>query len=496
MISPTILILIIVAYFVLLIGIAQLTAGKSDSAVFFTGKKQSSWIMVAIGMIGASLSGVSFISIPGVVGAGGLNQAFSWMQMVLGFLVGYAVIAHVLLPLYYKYNLTSIYEYLGERFGAVSHKTGALFFMLSRIIGASFRLFLVALVFETIFADIIPVPFFVIVLITILLIWVYTFKGGIKTIVVTDVIQTVSMLTAVILTIIGICSYLGISLADVPSTINEAGLGQWFYFESGWSDPNNFFKQFISGAFIAIVMTGLDQDMMQKNLTCRTLKEAQKNIYLFSIILVVANILILAMGAMLYVFANNQGIAIPEKTDQLYPLLAIKHLGPMVSISFIIGIMAAAYSSADSALTSLTTSFCVDILGFEKSNDSEEVKKKKRLGVHVGFSIILFLVIILFELINNEAVIKGLFTAAGYTYGPILGLFCFGMFTKMNLPDRLVPMVCVLAPLLTYLINTNSEYLFGGLKFGFLIVVINGLLTFLGLIFLSSLDKSHKQLSH
>ena len=496
MISPTILILIIVAYFALLIAISQLTAGKSDSAVFFTGKKQSSWIMVAIGMIGASLSGVSFISIPGVVGAGGLNQAFSWMQMVLGFLVGYAVIAHVLLPLYYKYNLTSIYEYLGERFGVVTHKTGALFFMLSRIIGASFRLFLVALVFETIFADIIPIPFFVIVLITILLIWVYTFRGGIKTIVVTDVIQTVSMLTAVVLTIFGICSYLGIGISDVPAQISEAGLGKWFYFESGWSDPNNFFKQFISGAFIAIVMTGLDQDMMQKNLTCRTLKEAQKNIYLFSIILVIANILILTMGAMLYVFASKQGIAIPEKTDQLYPLLAIKHLGPLVSISFIIGIMAAAYSSADSALTSLTTSFCVDILGFEKSSDSEESKKRTRLMVHIGFSLILFFVIILFDLINNQAVINGLFTAAGYTYGPILGLFCFGMFTKKNFPDQWAPVICIIAPILTFLINSNSEFLFGGLKLGFLIVVVNGLITFLGLLLFSTFNKSIKQVSH
>ncbi len=496
MISPTILILVIVGYFALLIGISHFTAGKSDSAVFFTGKRQSSWVLVAIGMIGASLSGVSFISIPGVVGAGGVNQAFSWMQMVLGFLVGYAVIAHILLPLYYKHNLTSIYEYLGERFGQVSHTTGALFFMLSRIIGASFRLFLVALVFEIIFKDILPIPFWLIVLITIVLIWVYTFRGGIKTIVVTDVIQTVSMLTAVFLTILGISNALGISLSEVPATINDAGLGKWFYFEEGWSDPNNFYKQFISGAFIAIVMTGLDQDMMQKNLTCRTLGEAQKNIYLFSVILVFANILILAMGAMLYVYANNQGVEIPAKTDQLYPLLAIQHLGPLVAISFIIGIMAAAYSSADSALTSLTTSFCVDILGFEKSTESEEVKKKKRLAVHIGFSIVLFAVIILFEAINNEAVIKGLFTAAGYTYGPILGLFCYGMFTKNKLPDAWVPLVCIAAPILTYFINSNSEVLFGGLKFGFLIVVINGLLTFLGLLLLTTLVLTKKASTH
>jgi len=310
------------------------------------------------------------------------------------------------------------------------------------------------------------------------------------------VIQTVSMLTAVFLTIIGISHALGISLTEVPATINEAGLGKWLYFENGWSDANNFYKQFISGAFIAIVMTGLDQDMMQKNLTCRTLGEAQKNIYLFSVILVFANILILAMGAMLYIYAHNKGVAIPAKSDQLYPLLAIEYLGPMVSISFIIGIMAAAYSSADSALTSLTTSFCVDILGFEKSDESEEIKKKKRLIVHLVFSFILFAVIIIFEKINDEAVIKGLFTAAGYTYGPILGLFCYGMFTKKKLVDSFVPLVCILAPILTYLINSNSEALFGGFKFGFLIVVVNGLLTFLGLMILSMINKSDKTMAH
>lgn len=441
--------------------------------------------MVAIGMIGASLSGVSFISIPGVVGAGGTNQAFSWMQMVLGFLVGYAVIAHVLLPIYYKYNLTSIYGYLGERFGKMSHKTGAFFFLISRIIGASFRLFLVAVVFETIFSEIIPVPFWQIVLLTIVLIWVYTFRGGIKTIVVTDVIQTLSMLTAIVLTIFGICAALGINITEVPATIQEANLGQWFFFENGWGDANNFYKQFISGAFIAIVMTGLDQDMMQKNLTCRSLKDAQKNIYLFSAVLVVANILILSMGAMLYIYANSSGVAIPESTDQLYPLLAINYLGPVVAIAFVIGIIAAAYSSADSALTSLTTSFCVDFLNFENSEQSEESKKRTRLIVHLVFSAILFGVILLFEWINDSAVINGLFTAAGYTYGPILGLFCFGIFTKRQFPNALVLPVCLLAPILTYLVNSNSEALFGGLKFGFLIVVVNGLITFLGLTLIS-----------
>ncbi len=485
MISPIVLLLIIFGYFTLLIVISGLTSKKADTASFFNAKKQSSWILVAIGMIGASLSGVSFISIPGVVGAGGTNQAFSWMQMVLGFLVGYAVIAHVLLPIYYKYNLTSIYGYLGERFGKMSHKTGAFFFLISRIIGASFRLFLVAVVFETIFAEMIPVPFWAIVLLTIVLIWVYTFRGGIKTIVVTDVIQTLSMLAAIILTIIGISSALDLNILDLPSAIQEAGLGQWFFFENGWADANNFYKQFVSGAFIAIVMTGLDQDMMQKNLTCRSLKDAQKNIYLFSGILVIANILILTMGAMLYVYANANGVEIPAKSDQLYPVLAINHLGPVVAISFTIGIIAAAYSSADSALTSLTTSFCVDFLNFETTDKSESEKKKVRVKVHLGFSIILFVIILYFNWINDSAVINGLFTAAGYTYGPILGLFTFGIITKRNFPNALVLPICLLTPILTYLIDTNSETLFGGFKFGFLIVLVNGLLTYLGLMLAS-----------
>ena len=496
MISSTVLLAIIIGYFAVLILISELTSKKADSQVFFNAKKQSSWVMVAIGMIGASLSGVSFISIPGVVGAGGTNQAFSWMQMVLGFLVGYAVIAHVLLPIYYRYNLTSIYGYLGERFGKMSHKTGAFFFLISRIIGASFRLYLVAVVFQTIFADLIPVPFWLIVLLTIVLIWVYTFRGGIKTIVVTDVIQTMSMLVAIVLTILGICSAMDIGVSDLPATINEANLGQWFFFEDGWSDPNNFYKQFISGAFIAIVMTGLDQDMMQKNLTCRSLKDAQKNIYLFSGILVIANILILTMGAMLYIYANTNGVDIPAKSDQLYPVLAIQYLGPVVAISFTIGIIAAAYSSADSALTSLTTSFCVDFLNFEKTERTEAEKKRLRSYVHLGFSAILFNVILIFEGINDDAVINGLFTAAGYTYGPILGLFCFGIFTNRNFPNNLVLLICLVAPCLTYLIDRYSEVLFGGLKFGFLIVVINGLITFLGLLFFSYKDENiHKKIN-
>jgi len=485
MLSPFVLISIIIAYFLVLILISQWTSKNTDSQDFFNANKQSPWILVAIGMIGATLSGVTFISIPGVVGAGGVNQSFSYMQMVLGYIVGYFLIATVLMPIYYRYNLTSIYGYLGDRFGPRSHKTGAFFFLVSRIIGASFRLFLVALVFQTILGDLIHVPFWLIVLVTIVLIWIYTFRGGIKTIVVTDVIQTFSMLLAVLLTLYGITSALDIGFADIPQKIKEANLGQWFYFESGWSDPNNFYKQFISGALMALVMTGLDQDMMQKNLTCRTLKDAQKNMFLFTFVLVFAKLLFLYTGAMLYVYAQTKGIELPTRTDQVYPMLAINYLGPVVAISFVIGIIAAAYSSADSALTALTTSFCVDFLGFENSDKKETEKKATRLKVHISFSVILFLVIIAFELINNQAVINGIFTAAGYTYGPILGLFAFGILSKRAIRDKYVFWICLAAPLLSFVIDKNSDFLLGGFKFGFLLLALNGFLTFLGLLAIS-----------
>ncbi len=493
MVSPIVLLTIVIAYFAVLIFIAQFTGKSADSQTFFNAKRQSNWVLVAIGMIGASLSGVTFISIPGVVGAGGLNQSFSYMQMVFGYLIGYFVIAAVLLPIYYKYNLTSIYGYLEERFGRISRKIGAFYFLLSRIIGASFRLFLVALVFETLLADIIQVPSWVIVSITIVLIWVYTYRGGIKTIVVTDVLQTCSMFLAVFLTIFGICGALGFSVFEIPSKIQEANLSQWFFFENGWSDPNNFFKQFISGALMAIVMTGLDQDMMQKNLTCRTLPEAQKNVFLFSVILIFANILFLTLGAMLYIFAAEQSIAIPEKSDQLFPILAIYHLGPLVAISFIIGIMAAAYSSADSALTALTTSFCIDFLDFEKKEMKETERSRTRLMVHIGFSVILFCVIMAFYMLDNTAVVNGLFKAAGYTYGPLLGLFTFGIIHKnRSVKDNWVLWVCLLAPILSFVLDVNSASLLGGFKFGFLIVAANGLITYLGLWLISySINKEY-----
>lgn len=480
-IKPIYILLTISVYFLLLYLVSHFTSRKADTNTFFKADKKSPWILVAIGMIGASLSGVTFISIPGVVGAGGTNQAFSWMQMVMGFLIGYAVIALVLMPIYYRMNLTSIYGYLENRFGFWSYKFGAFYFLLSRIIGASFRLYLVAIVLHPFVFGPLGVSFELTIFITLLLIWIYTFRGGIKTIVWTDTIQTVTMLFAVSLTIYYIGDAMDLSIGGMMDRVESAGLSQVFFFENGWSDPNNFFKQFLSGALIAIVMTGLDQDMMQKNLTCRSLGDAQKNVFVFSIILIFANILFLSLGAMLYVYAAEISLMIPDKTDQLYPIIALQHLPSRIGIVFVIGLIAAAYSSADSALTSLTTSFCVDFLNFEKQERTESEKQKTRWIVHIGFTIVLFVVIFIFNSINDDAVINGLFTAAGYTYGPLLGLFSYGILTKKKTWDKWVPLVVIASPILTYIINTNSAAWFGGFKFGFFILALNGLLTFIGL---------------
>jgi len=479
--SPTIILSIILGYFLVLIGISYFTAGKGDNKTFFTANRNSPWLLVAIGMIGASLSGVTFVSIPGMVGKeSGTNINFSWMQMVFGFLLGYAVIALVLMPIYYRHNVTSIYSYLDEKLGKSAYKTGAGFFILSRVIGASFRLYLVSMVLDIFVTGPLGIPFVVTVLITIILIWIYTYKGGIKTIVVTDTFQTLSMLTAVILTIYAITNSLDTDFGGMWNMLSEQGYTQIFYFENGWNDPNNFFKQFISGALIAIVMTGMDQDMMQKNLTCRTLGDAQKNVFTFSIILIFANLLFLTLGALLYTFAVQKGIAIPEKSDQLYPLIALNHLSPIVGIFFILGLIAAAYSSADSALTSLTTSFCVDFLDMNEDNHNDN-SKKTRFIVHIGFSILLLLVILAFNAYNDDSVINKLFSAATYTYGPILGLFCFSILTNRKPIPRFVLPICIASPVLCYLINMYSPTYLAGFQWGYMILALNGFITFVGL---------------
>ncbi len=482
--TPAIIVGIIVAYFMVLMLVSYITGKNSDNTDFFLAGRQSPWYLVAFGMVGATLSGVTFISVPGWVAA----SQFSYMQMVLGYLLGYFVIATVLMPMYYKLNLTSIYTYLDQRFGNASYKTGAGFFLLSRTIGASFRLYLVAIVLQQFVMESFGVPFWATVLITILLIWIYTFQGGIKTIVWTDTLQTFCMLSAVILTVVAIGQKMDLSFSGLVQTVSDSPYSQTFFLEGGWSDPKNFIKQFLAGASIAIVMTGLDQDMMQKNLSCRSIGDAQKNMFWFSIALVIAKLLFLSLGALLYIYANQVGIAIPERSDLLYPTIALNHLSPFIGIMFLLGLIAAAYSSADSALTALTTSFCIDVLDFEKKETSEAEQKQTRLKVHIGFSILLFFVILLFWFINNDAVIAAIFTVASYTYGPLLGLYTFGFFTKRKVNDSLVPYICIAAPILTYLINANSEVLLFGYKFGFELLILNGFLTFLGLAFVSDAE--------
>ncbi|MFD0994198.1 sodium:solute symporter [Tenacibaculum geojense] len=471
--QPLHILLLIAAYFGVLIVISYLTGKSANNDTFFKANNSSPWYLVAFGMIGASLSGVTFISVPGWVA----GSQMSYMQMVLGYVLGYAIIGLVLLPLYYKLNLTSIYTYLDDRFGKYSYKTGASFFLLSRTIGASFRLFLVANVLQLILFDAYGIPFWTTVIITILLIWLYTFKGGIKTIVWTDTLQTLFMLIAV-----GVCIIMikdDMQIDNIFSYVSENKLSKIFFFDD-WKAGNYFWNQFFSGAFIAVVMTGLDQDMMQKNLTCRNLKDAQKNMFWFTIVLVIVNFFFLAMGILLtdYAFAND----INAQKDQLFPTIAMSgNLGIATSLFFLLGLIAAAYSSADSALTSLTTSFSIDILEVEKKyQKAQQVAIRKK--THILFSIVLIITILIFKyFIADESVIASIFKFAGYTYGPLLGLYAFGLFTNLKVADKFVPLVCIISPILTYLISFYSKnYL--GFDFGFFVLVLNGFLTFGGLL--------------
>jgi len=473
--QPTYILLLIAAYFLALILISYLTGKNANNDAFFKANRQSPWYIVAFGMIGASLSGVTFISVPGWVEA----SQFSYMQVVLGYILGYLVIGTVLLPLYYKMNLTSIYTYLEKRFGTYSYKTGASFFLLSRVVGSSFRLFLVANVLQIILFDALGIPFWATVIMTISLIWLYTFKSGIKTIVYTDTLQTLCMLIAVGASIYYISDDLGIQGGDLISHISNSEFSKIFFFDD-FKSADYFWKQFFSGAFIAIVMTGLDQDMMQKNLTCRNLKDAQKNMFWFTIVLTFANLLFLTLGVLLTEYASQNGISASK--DDLFPVIATQSgLGIGIAGFFVLGLIAAAYSSADSALTALTTSFSIDIMDIEKRYTREKQELVRKL-IHIGISILLIMVIISFKyIIKDESVIAKLFVFAGYTYGPLLGMYSFGMFTKWQIKDNWAPIIAILSPILCYLISSNSEIWFG-FEFGFFIIILNGLLTFLGLV--------------
>ncbi len=483
--QPIHVLLLIIIYFGILVFVSYLTGKEDSNDSFFKANKSSPWYLVAFGMIGASLSGVTFISVPGDVGA----NMFGYMQVVFGYLFGYIVIAFVLMPVYYKINVTSIYEYLGSRFGIVSHKTGAAFFFVSRVLGSAFRLFLVASVLHEFVFKYWHFPFPITVIISVLLILIYTYRGGIKTVVWTDTIQTLLMLLALVVTIVLIYQQMGWGLGDFIGSESIKQYDKIFFFDDILA-KNHFIKQFIGGMFIAICMTGLDQDMMQKNLTCKSLKDAQKNMLSFSVVLVFVNFVFLLLGALLFVYANSKGIGIPTidgvvKTDLLYPEIALNsNLGLPVAIFFTLGLIAAAYSSADSALTSLTTSFCIDFLNIE--NRELRTQKSTRKKVHLAMGTLMVVVIICFYYVLNQNVISGILTVAGYTYGPLLGLFSFGILSKTKVKDKWVPYIAIASVALCYFIaNIPSEYI-GGYKFGYELLLVNGLFTFLGLVLIRS----------
>jgi len=475
--SPLLISSIIGGYFLILMIIAWRTGSQADNASFFLGNRRSPWYIVSIGMIGSSLSGVTFISVPGWVQA----QQFTYLQMVGGFVLGYVIIANILLPLYYKLNLTSIYSYLNQRFGYFSYKSGSLLFIASRTVGSAARLYLMASVLQLAIFDTLGVPFYMTVVLSISLIWLYTFRGGIKTIIWTDTLQTLLMLSAVGITIFYIASSLNMDLKDLIHTVINSELSRVFVWDD-WGSSRHFVKQFISGAFITIVMTGLDQDMMQKNLSCKNLKDAKKNMYWYGIAFLPVNILFMSLGVLLFTFIAQNGIISPERADDLYPMLALGgYLPSAVGILFILGLVAAAYSSADSALTSLTTSFSLDIIEVNKMSPTKA--KQTRIITHLGFSILTAIIILIFRALNQDSIIDTIYTLAGYTYGPLLGLYAFGLFTKYKVRDHLVPLVAIIPPIITGILDFNADNWFG-FSMGYEKLILNGTITFIMLCFM------------
>ncbi|HPC98190.1 MAG TPA: sodium:solute symporter [Bacteroidales bacterium] len=477
--SPFIILTVFLIYTGVLFLVTWLTARKADSHAFYLGRNISPWYVVAYGMIGASLSGVTFMSVPGWV----RDTQFSYMVVVFGYLFGYFVIALVLLPLYYKLKLTSIYTYLEKRFGYWSYKTGAGFFILSRTLGASLRMFLVINVLQIFIFDAWNIPFWFNSVIFIVLIVLYTFRGGIRTIVWTDTLQTTFMLFAVIMSVVYISRELGKPVAELIPLLREKGITRMFVTE--WQHERFFLKQFLSGMFITIVMTGLDQEMMQKNLSCRNIREAQKNMFTFSFILVFVNLLFLFLGAILLIYARTLNLDV-QMSDDLFPTIALRYLSPLAGLVFLIGIISAAFPSADGALTSLTTSFTIDFMGLDKRSGITEKKRTRiRYAVHLSVAAVFLVAILVFRAMNDRAVIDKLFTIAGYTYGPLLGLYSFGLFTKRSVTDRAVPAIAILSPVICYFLSLYSAELFNGYRFGFELLLLNGMITFAGLLIFS-----------
>jgi Na+/proline symporter len=486
--SPIVLLSFLIGYFAVLIGISYFTSkGASDNSSFFIANRNSRWYFVAFGMIGTALSGVTFISVPGAVS----NSSFGYFQFVLGNAVGFILIAFVLLPLYYRMNLISIYTYLEKRFGYWSYKSGSMIFLVSRTIGSAFRLYLVAIVLQKFIFDAWDVPFAATVAICLVLIWLYTYKGGLKTIVITDTLQTLFLLSSVLLSIWFISQGLNMNLVQTFEAVKESSYAKMFFWEDFMGSKSHFLKYFFGGIFVTIAMTGLDQDLMQKNLSCKNIGEAQKNMLTFTVVFVFINIFFLSVGALLYLYASANGIDVAalRTPDHLFPEIALNHLSVLPAIIFMLGLTAATFATTDSALTALTTSFCVDFLGFTKKQNHDDIKLiRTRHIVHVGFSVLMLLVILIFRVINDDSVVNAIFRAAGYTYGPLLGLFAFGMANKRAVADKLVPYICVVSPILTYILDSNS-FAWTGYAMGFELIVVNAAITFVLLLITGKSEK-------
>ncbi|MGN6297073.1 MAG: sodium:solute symporter [Ginsengibacter sp.] len=492
--SPSVLLSFIIGYFLILIIISYLTSRKSnDNATFFIANRSSKWYLVAFGMIGTALSGVTFISVPGEVGNLAGSQ-FRYFQFVLGNAVGYFLVAFILLPLYYRMHLISIYEVIERTLGKVSHKTAAAIFLVSRVIGSAFRLYLVAIVLQRFIFDEMGVPFWLTIVICLLLIWGYTFRGGLKTIIITDTLQTVFLVASVFLSIYFICSSLDMNIGQAFTAIKDSHYSKMFFTDDFVANKFHFSKQFIGGIFVTIGMFGLDQDLMQKNLSCKNIKDAQKNMMSFTLIFVIINLFFLSVGALLYIYANREGIAIPldpatglQRTDYLFPEIALNHFKGVPAIVFMLGLTAATFATTDSGLTALTTSFCIDFLNFDKrKNIPEKEMVRKRTYVHVAFSIIILLVVLLFNAVNDASVVTAIFKVATFTYGPLIGLFAFSLFAKKRkVMDHATPYIVIIAPILCYFIDKYSKVLLNGYVFAEELIIVNGLLTFIGLLIFS-----------
>lgn len=473
--SPLSVIITIAAYFLVLFIVSYIAGRKADNEGFFVGNRKSAWYVVAFAMIGSSISGVTFVSVPGMVGA----SSFSYLQMVLGFVAGQFIIAFILIPLFYRMNLVSIYEYLENRFGGSSYKTGAWFFFISKMLGAAVRLFLVCLTLQLLVFEPFHLPFVLNVIITVALVWLYTFRGGVKSLIWTDTLKTFCLVVSVVLCIYYIASDLHLDFTGMVTTISDNDLSRMFFFDDV-NDKRYFFKQFLAGVFTMIAMTGLDQDMMQRNLSCKNFKDSQKNMITSGISQFFVILLFLMLGVLLYTFTARQGIDNPAKSDELFPMIATGGYFPgIVGVLFIIGLISAAYSAAGSALTALTTSFTVDILGVKGKTEETVVKIRKR--VHVGMAVVMGVVIFVFNLLNNTSVIDAVYILASYTYGPILGMFAFGIFTKKQVRDKYIPVVAIASPILCYVLQRNSEAWFGGYQFSYELLIFNALFTFIGL---------------